>query len=102
MLHRVMMLVCVMVFSPCYSVVPVLLWYSVNLYYGVHPCYGVSLCCGVANSPCYDVSLYHVTFAWVTRPERPKGTKDKVQIGVVVCDNFTNFNNTLQWVRRLV
>ena len=34
-------------------------------------CYGVYLCYGV--SPC------HVTFAWVTRPERPKGMKDKVK-----------------------
>ena len=61
---RVMALAYIMVLTHASS-------YGVSLCYGVSPCYDVSPCYGVV--PCY------VTFAWVTRPERPEGAKDEVK-----------------------
>ena len=78
-----------MLWTLTYGVCPC---YGISLYYGVCPCYGNSQCYGV--TPCYgvspfygssaryDISLSHVTCAWVT--ERLKDTKDKVQLEVVV------------------
>ena len=58
----VIVLACVMVLA--YDICP-------SLCYCISLCYGVSLCYSVG--PCY------VTFAWITQPERLKGSKDKVK-----------------------
>ena len=51
--------------------------FGVSLGYGVIPCYGVSQCYGVR--PCHGFSPCYISFAWVTRPKRPKGAKDEVK-----------------------
>ena len=85
--------------NPCYDVdlcYGVSQWYGVNKSYGVNPCYGVNLCYGVSQcydvnlcygvclcygvNPCYGINPCHVTLAWVTRPERPKGLQLEVLV----------------------